>query len=714
MKGYKRQSRESTIVKKFLKEHLNEGTTKSTCEKIYQLSQRVAKARMSKRLLSEIIKVSKVFVDDYAEKTRGMSSKDTGRCLYSFDCLWSRSMNLFGKVFCPIIRTRRKFIDRLSSKLFMQFVKNIEDKIVKFIIDNIREEIQKVETNRRTSKPESSSLESSSNKKQKLSQDEPGKLGELKERDFGVFESLSRKEKISTLIGILQGRGCFDLFLERVVGSLTSVLDEKIDREGLGILAIKRLIDEQRKAGYMKDYFYAVESNLMRKIVIKYTNEEIFKMLDKEDEMRLCMGFFCASNEEKRLMEALDVYFRKIMGNPSIDDFIGKYYWIYLKFRELENSKDGGYERIIEGIRNCKKDILKLDAECVVECVCRWTDSFLRGKIIIQENTIEGMESPIFIPGSERKEVINVERVLKKIGIDSLLEGNGWREYLVLNIFDMIGEMFRFCDYKEMFETTLQGRLGSRLVSGSSISMDWEIRLIDKIDSGRSTIDKMRCMIKDFMETEQFMGHDILLLRGCKWPRYEETILRIPDVEEVKKRYNHVVKNKRKIIRWNDLLSSCEIEFLGRMVRVTLPQYLMMKLLVEKDRTAEDLKICKSWDKNLEVLVKKGLVKVEGKRHFLNMDYWKGDFPMDSMIPDMFPLLGPQKIIKMFDESESYKDLLDCKIIKEMKANKTLSKSGLKELLNKTYPQEILDERIDSLANREFLSVEGENIKYVP
>lgn len=718
MKGYNQRLRESTVaMKNFVEEYLNRGAATSTCEEMYQLSRYVSRSNACRESLKVIRKMSRAFIDESIEKTCEVDSISIGEYLYKFSFHWDKSMDLFRKVFSPITSVEREFVNRLSSRLFTRLVKGIEDKIVEFITYNIKEEIDGERNMEKANESGHGNCEFPVNKKQKLSQ---SSSDEIRSESDGKempdrFELLCRKKQISAIICILQSKGCFNMLSERIVGCLISALSSRINDENLDISGIKDLIDKYRDTEYMKGYFYTVESGLVQRIVMKYTDEEIFKMMGKEDEMRLSVDFFCASNSEERLVEAIDMYCKKIIKGLSIDGFIGGYYWIYLKFREIENCKDDGYQKIKEGIRRSKRDVVNGNIDCAMESICAWTDSLLGGRITIKEDVIEGMEHTIRIPGTKKEVRMDTKKALKKIGMEEVsLESDMWREFLLSNIFEMIGETFHLCNNKEVFEMALRNKLGNRLVSRSSVLTDWESLLIDRVDPSRSRLNKMRCMIKDFSERKLFMGHEILLLRACKWPKYEEVSLGIRDAEEIKEKYRHMVKNKRKIIRWNDLLSSCEIEFLGRVVMVTLIQYLIIKLLAEEDRDIDNLKICKTWDQNLEVLVRKGLVKVKEERYSLNLNFWEENSSVGSLIPHTFVLQEQSEATKVFDGLESYKDLLDCKIVKEMKSNRVLSKNELRELLGRNHPLEILDERIESLVCREFLSIEGETIKYLP
>nr|AGE96304.1 hypothetical protein ECU09_1810 [Encephalitozoon cuniculi] len=711
-----RRSRESTAVKNFVMEYLKNGSTASTCEEIYQLLHHTLRTRVARECLKQVKKVSRTFVNESIEKTNEMELEDVGRYLYGFNCHWDRTMNLFEKVFRPITPIGRNLMEGLFSRLFRRFVRGVEGRLTAFMTWSLKEEIERKGDGGEAAVSSYENYESSPNKKQKVSQSSPAILKKTsgREEDPRRFESLCRREQITAIVHILQSRGCFGIFLERVVECLIAALSSRVEDKEVEIFGIKDLIDEYRKAEYMKDYFYAVESGLIRRVVMKYTNEEIFRMLCREDEMRLCMDFFCISNSEKRLVEALGEYCREIIENLSADGFITGYYWIYLKFRDVEKCKDDGYEEISEGIRRCKKDVVNSNVERVVECICGWTDSLLRGRMSIEKTTIEGMDHRIQIPGSREKDVLETRGVLKRLGIDEvLLEGGVWKEYLLSNIFRAVGEIFDLCNDKKAFEMALQNRLGNRLISQSSVSMYWENLLIDGIDPGRNSLGKMRCMIRDFSERELFMGHEVLLLRACKWPGYEGTSLGIPDVEEVKGKYEDALRNKKKRIRWNDLLSSCSVEILGHAAAVTLTQYLMIRQLAEKDRAAEDLKIYKGWDENLGALVKNGLVRADGRRYFLNMD-WEGNCSGNRLIPDTFPLVRLSEAARGFDKSESCKDLLDCRIIKEMKNKRVLDRDELRRLMGREYSSEALDERIESLAGREFLSIEGESIRYLP
>lgn len=713
MAGYRSKSAELELVRRFVREYLGRRDECPPCERMYQLSRDISESGMSRRCLRIIGKELKVFINEGVQGACSMDGQAVGRYLYELDAHWRRGMDVFGKVFHPMIPAGGKVFGRMSSRLFRRLVRGAGGKIVDFVSQHLKREM----SDRQKGDEDGSGrecVEQSTTKKQKLSyggREGAGKpVGGIGGDEFGA---LSGEEKVSAVISILRSWGCLEMLLPRIVECLVSLFKSEIEHRKLGMSGVRKFIDGQRNAEYMKDYFYAVESEVMRRMVMEYSDDDIFRMLSREDEMKVWMDFFCISGSEGRLVDALEAYCRRVMEGMSRDDFVAGYYWVNLKLRKVYGWKGDGYQRIRDGVERCKRTIVNSDVTEMVGSVCGWADSLLRGRMCIQESIVSKKKCRVVLPGGGSEE-LDTGRILEKMGVDGEVLGEEvWREYVLSDVFEVVGEMFRLCESKQGFEAVLQRDLGNRLLSRSSASIEWERLFIDKVDPGKDHLNKMRCMVRDFCEGEA-TGGDVVPLRAYKWPEYESVCLGIPAAEEVKRKYaEDMVRNKKKRVRWNDLVSSCEVEVMGVPATVSLVQYVMIRLLSAGGRTEEELKICKGWDGSLEMLVRGGMVGVDGGRYSLSLG-WKGDGRGNKLIPETFPLAREAKAAKGFDESESRKDLLDCRIVRSMKANRLMSREELRNAVGADYPPETVDERVEALVGREFLCVDGEDIRYLP
>lgn len=710
------------MVRDFVTKHLYGKPGVPAYERIYQVSQRVLSNDASEGCMRMIKRLLKRFVSDAVRTFSKLEAGDVGEGLYGFEHHWSRSEHLFGKVFHPILSHESghgKVFVRLFSRLFNRFIDKSEKLISNYILSSISKEMFGMGNK--------ASIEDDMKRVREFLASDDGDYGTLKKPRIGNrrleiecrprshiftsdrFKSLSASERISVLTSLLRKRGCFGSFFEGILEYLVSVYKSEIEYRELGLCEIQELMNEQRETEYLKDEFYIVESRLMRELVRGFEDEYVFKMFKDKEEMELCVRFFFIANEEDRLLEIIRGYHERMSRKLSVANFLFGYYLIDLEFRVICSRGDEKYKRVRETIEQCKSKIINSDTQVSIEGICKWVDALLRGRITIDRKRICWPEDQC-----EEMSELSTRRILENIGVDGIFpEGKIWEEYILSDIFRVVGEVLYLCDGKDLLKQLLREGLANRLLSRSYVSLDREQLLANAMDVGRIHSHKMRCMLKDFSEREVFMNSEILFLRMCKWPEYKDVDLVIPDLKKIRKRYEEcALKNQKKRVRWMNILSSCELEVLGIPVTVTLVQYYMLMLLKEKPVKVEDMNVCEFWDVHLEILVRNGLVVVENDHYLLDTGWEVGSIKVP-FVPESFSVLNVSEASKAFDESESLKNVLDCKIIRTMKYNKVLSKKELRRLVGGC-SEEVFDEEVESLVKRDFLAVEDGNIKYLP
>ncbi|KAH9410753.1 hypothetical protein HK407_11g16460 [Ordospora pajunii] len=704
---------EIAIMKAFTEGCLSKRESLPIYEIVSQYSKHAACEGRSKACLKMVVKAIRCFIDKRARKLYDASSEEVSLELCRIDQHLKETEKLFERVFWPVVVNRNMFFSRMFRRQFNRFAKKMSERIAEFLmlcigdgtIGNIDE---------RHDAEASLSI-----KKQKLSTGDIGKSGlhnyewcwHHKDGKEEIHESSKKMQKV---MDVLKGRGCFKMFTESIVRHVSGRYKRIVEEKRMKLSEVRGFIDSQRESKYIAECFYEVESGLVKGLISKMPDCEIFSILDEENEMSYCVDFFVVSEEEARFVEVVNKYCNEKMNGVGADDFVGCYYWICTKLKIIENYR-GSNESIIEGIKSCKRMLVNRDSNNTANGICRWTDWILKQVSFECENVSECFGW--MFPECKQAWRINMEDAISSVCVPGDAEqGKIVLECILMDVFREIGEVFRFCEDKKGLECSLRKYLGERLLSGADVYVNEELMLIDAIGvcAGNVYADKMKCMLKDFCGIEKFYQNDILLLRACKWPEYESFDLDIYEANEVKEKYMlEVVKSAKKRIHWNDLLSSCDVEILGVSARISLVQYMIIKLIADNSKRLNGLEISKLWKSHMERLVEIGLVSVDGLSYGLNFD-WKCKLDFVSLVPEGCLLKGFVESPKIIEMPDSLNDIADCRIMKEMKARKEAEREKLIELIGQEIPNSLVDERIASLANREFLSIDGDILKYVP
>lgn len=721
MKSRFQQSEEAAAIKDFVARYFCRDEGLAVYERMYQLSQRIAFKGSSEQCVRLIKKLLKGFIDRVSREFSAVEHHDVGECLYGFEEYWSESKDLFGKIFLPVA-SRETGVDRAFGKVFSRLFNRLVDRIAEgvciFLTSSIKEDLEGGVGTRVCGKAreEASAPGDLSNSSKKPRMEEGDNKGVRLIDVFGSskFGGLSQGGRIVALMDMLRRLDSFDVFFKRVVGCVVSVYKSEIEGRRLSLASTREFVDKQRKMGHMGENFYMVESCLMREITEGFGDSDVFRMFGNREEARICLDFFRIGKREERFMEITKRYHEKVCECMCVENFVVVYYLLYHRFRVFGNSGSEGDRDVEEGICECRRRVVNEDRGRAIEGVSQWIDRVFRGEMSIGEAMTTG-DGGVRLPGGEVVCGIDMERVLENIGVEGVMMGGEvWGEYFLSDVLNVIREVFYFCDEKERFECVLQKRLGDRLLSQSCVSLDWEQRLANSIDVGNVRNHRMRSMLRDFGERKTFGDSEILFLRMYKWPEYKDVEIRIPEVSEIQREYeNKVLKSQRKRVRWMGILSSCDVDILGVPVTITLVQYVLVKLLSSGPRETESLVECEAWGIHLEMLVRNRLVLLEDRTYSLNMG-WRAEDITTPFIPKSFLVEDLPRVSKSFDETESLRNLLDCRIMRAMKTNRVLSRARVRECVGMECPEEMFDEEVSRLISREFLVAEGGNLRYMP
>ncbi|KAM0672710.1 hypothetical protein OCOL_000443 [Ordospora colligata] len=701
------------VMKAFTEGYLNESRCLPIYEIVFQYSKNAAYEGRSKACLKMIVEAIGCFIDNTSRKLCNANCEEVSLELCRIDRHLKKTEKLFERVFWSVALGRSMFFRRMFGRQFNRFVKDMSERIAEFVMLCIGNEISEKAT---------AGYDGEANlsfKKQKLNSGDAGKIEKdsyvwyLHDND-GDEEIYESNKKIEKVIDVLKARGCFNMFTERIVRHVSDMYKRMIFEKEMKLSKVRKFIDNQRKWKYITECFYEIELELVKELVSKISACEIFNTLDDENEMRCCVDFFVISGEEARLVDAVSNYCNEKMNVVCADDFVESYYWICTKLKVIENYK-GSNESIIQGIRNCKRMLVNRNFRNTVNGICRWTNNMMKKVWIECENVEECLG--LMFPECKHVWKISIRCSVDDVCVyDGLNQGKSVLECVLNDVFLEIGEVLQLCECKKELESSLRKFLGDRLLYGTDVNINKEHMLIDAIGAGTGSMytDKMKCMLKDFYGTEKFYQNDILLLRACKWPDYESFDLDIYEVNEVKEKYmQEVVRGAKKRICWNDLLSSCDVEILGVNAKISLIQYMIIRLLADTSKRSDGLKISKAWKSHMEQLIETGLVCVDGLSYALNFD-WQCKFDFVSLVPEKCLLKGFIEFPKTIEMPDSLNDIADCRIMKEMKVRKEMLRKELIELVLREIPSNLVDERIVSLASREFLCIDGDMIKYIP
>lgn len=272
------------------------------------------------------------------------------------------------------------------------------------------------------------------------------------------------------------------------------------------------------------------------------------------------------------------------------------------------------------------------------------------------------------------------------------------------DLYEFSGIIYNFISEKEMYEQQLRKTLCFRLINNIT-TVEEEEKFINlyKVNAGDVYSYKMLNILEDFKKRIIFNNSEIMMIRKFQWAEFENTNVFLKSLDNLKKKYeDEIVKFERKKIIWMDLLSSVDVEIFNKNFTLSLLQY---KILLNLNN--------KEYIRNLDYLHKKELnILLEYKLVVLKDD----NFYLNEDCEGCCLNINKHSIVKNKSEfsteltRDCTSEVLDSKIMLQLKKNKTLKISQLNSLAE----QNRILERLDILEKKGFCKIEDDTVSYCP
>lgn len=272
------------------------------------------------------------------------------------------------------------------------------------------------------------------------------------------------------------------------------------------------------------------------------------------------------------------------------------------------------------------------------------------------------------------------------------------------DLYEFSGIIYNFISEKEMYEQQLRKTLCFRLINNIT-TVEEEEKFINlyKVNAGDVYSYKMLNILEDFKKRIIFNNSEIMMIRKFQWAEFENTNVFLKSLDNLKKKYeDEIAKFERKKIIWMDLLSSVDVEIFNKNFTLSLLQY---KILLNLNN--------KEYIRNLDYLHKKELnILLEYKLVVLKDD----NFYLNEDCEGCCLNINKHSIVKNKSEfsteltRDCTSEVLDSKIMLQLKKNKTLKISQLNSLAE----QNRIFERLDILEKKGFCKIEEDTVSYCP
>ena len=272
------------------------------------------------------------------------------------------------------------------------------------------------------------------------------------------------------------------------------------------------------------------------------------------------------------------------------------------------------------------------------------------------------------------------------------------------DLYEFSGIIYNFISEKEMYEQQLRKTLCFRLINNIT-TVEEEEKFINlyKVNAGDVYSYKMLNILEDFKKRIIFNNSEIMMIRKFQWAEFENTNVFLESLDNLKRKYeDEIAKFERKKIIWMDLLSSVDVEIFNKNFTLSLLQY---KILLNLNN--------KEYIRNLDYLHKKELnILLEYKLVVLKDD----NFYLNEDCEGCCLNINKHSIVKNKSEfsteltRDCTSEVLDSKIMLQLKKNKTLKISQLNSLAE----QNRIFERLDILEKKGFCKIEEDTVSYCP
>lgn len=470
----------------------------------------------------------------------------------------------------------------------------------------------------------------------------------------------------------------FPLVLDGLVHKLIDVYSEECSDTDLDerVYKIYKLMSRERDNKYLKYVFKTVENRFLTSILDR--DLEVFFQLKRDRTSSYLIELYVRAY-------GMDGFCQKL------EQFAGKY--------KLANFTDLNLVLRRLSVFRCRTPeaavVEKIDS-LVSRIVTENEDLVIFDGIDTVSDAYLGAENTLGSAGAYKAD--------RKGAVDSHKELNA-----------SLAQVLRFATRKEDFDTHLRRRVADFLLRNElSIAKDF-VSHAKAAKIASTHIHRIEVMCEEAETRLMASTSEILYVRSCYWPSYEDWGVKIPELEDIKKKFikEEKRKNPRVVIRFVDSVSLCEIELCGHPLVVTAIQYKILDLLVSgRKRRAylEETLSFRAFSDHYDPLVRSGVVaEVSG-----NVVITYGGM-QTRCLPTVFNKRDENVGLKpdtMNAEAERKGNMLDSEIMNALKREKRAKEAVLCRRLKSRL--DFFTVRIGMLVEKGYLRREGNDLVYVP
>ena len=470
----------------------------------------------------------------------------------------------------------------------------------------------------------------------------------------------------------------FSLVLDRLSQKLVEVYTKECEEPDIDkrVCKIYMLVDKEGKNRYLKGIFRTLEKIFLQSVLC--SDLELFFRISREETFRYLTDMYIRGH-------GVDSFYQKI------EAFSARY--------KISGFMD--YHMLLE-----KLEVFKKGTE----------DVFLIEKIdlLIRKATAEN-ENKIIIDGIETvsSSYCPVENDAGKKGPSKkdLQAYVAKRQKLSLSL----AKILKFTTKREEFDAHFRVRCADFLLRNEVCFASDFLKCAKAENLMPNCIYRIEVMLEESETRLMTSASEILYIRSCYWPRYENTNAKISELESIKRRFirEEKRKNPRVEVNFVDSISLCEIDFCGAPLVVTVFQYKMLSLLArgrKRKKDLEDIINLTSFDEHYNPLVECRLVaEKDGVLEIQPGDVDRG------CLPTSFSKKIEKSKHKTKDkdaEDEKSGNILDCNIMKIMKRERRAKEAVLCRRLRSRL--DLFTARVNMLVEKAYLKRENNDIIYMP
>ncbi|KAK1349582.1 hypothetical protein CWI37_1868p0010 [Hamiltosporidium tvaerminnensis] len=539
---------------------------------------------------------------------------------------------------------------------------------------------------------------------------------------------------------------------------------------------VNKLLFIERKTSYLSDVFHIIEKSALKKLFSESVfTEKYFKNIVNTPELQTLNNILFNVNLQDNFIERLKNFFKnEILRIKNYQDFFIVFYEMNILYLKMIENGVGSNENIKKILDECIDNFISEKQSVTILGTIWYLNQFVIKfyEILNQENKIFSLEESFyeekddnsedksssiscettiirsndygnFRSGIRRRKTITIDEESEGYSVfgkkpdyvsDVLKENKLEDKILNENILEeMEGELnvlIKICTYvfykvseKEQFEETYREFLGNRLLGKKFVNLQIEDKIIKGFKSliHKHYTHKMEVMVTDFKNRKTFLNSEILEMKMCRWPEYENCDTVWPsELLKLEEKYTKKVNKEfpRVKFTWMNCLSSCVVAINNFEIGMSVIQYLILKKISEKKRISklelENQISIEFFDQNFCKMCDANVILEENNEYFVNFNISTNL----NIIPTNFKIKMTENESPDENEFETQKlkTRLNSIIMSKMKSQKILQKNELINQCSETLgcSNEQCEETIEILIYKGYLDLDGNILNYIP